>query len=354
MRATSTTKMEKSIHLLLGIMLFFLACYSATGCDLDTFVRWRDRIAAAEKAALADKASRPTELVIFHDPSLAGPLFKLARLFEKTYPSCRVRRESSAGRVAARKVCDLGRTPDFIAVTDYQTIQQLLMPKYAEWFVCFARNEMVLAYRPHSRYHTEIHRDNWFEILARPDVTFGLTDPGNDPCGSRTSLVWKLASMLYRKTFDGQTIEDTLVAKVSPEHVRPTLMDLLPVLCAGTVDYAFVYRSVAEQHRLQFIELRSEINLGDSQRSSFYERAQVEFPNPKNDAQPIVHTGRPILFAFTIPRTAPHRLAARRFAEFLLSEAGATVLASEGHTVIKGGRIGFLPDSIPIVTGETR
>lgn len=335
------------VRLALFALLFGLTLSSTSGCDLPTYLRQQERIKEEEAAAAQATANRESELVILHDSSLSKPFFELARAFEQANPAIRVRREAAGGRVAARQVAELGKTADILAVTDFRIIQNLLMPGHAEWFVCFARNEMVLAYTPHSKYRTDIHRDNWFEILARPDVSFGYPSPDLDPCGYRTRLVWKLTDLFYRKSGEGASVFEKLSAAVKPDNVRPSVQDLVPVLHGGALDYVFLYRSVAEQNNLQYVRLRDEINLGSPKLDHFYRRVSVEVAGGAPGAPPLTHVGGPIVYAFTIPVSATNRGTARAFADLLVGPVGASVMARDHQSVIPGGRIGFLQTTIP-------
>jgi len=83
--------------------------------------------------------------------------------------------------MAVRKVTDLHKPADIVAVADYTLIPQLLVPNYTDFYVLFATNEIVIAFTDQSKYADEINSDNWYEILARPDVKFGFSDPNQDP-----------------------------------------------------------------------------------------------------------------------------------------------------------------------------
>ncbi len=44
----------------------------------------------------------------------------------------------------------------------------------------------------------KIDAGNWHEILLRPDVQYGHSDPNSDPCGYRSLLTWQLAEKYYK------------------------------------------------------------------------------------------------------------------------------------------------------------
>ena len=233
-------------------------------------------------------------------------------------------REASGSRAAARKVCDLHRTADVLALADHAVIEDLLMPQYAKWYVVFARNRMVIAYTEHSKYADEIGPDNWFEVLARPDVKFGRSDPNLDPAGYRTLMVWRLADLHYKRKVKGKSIYEALLHHPKQE-VRPGSVQLLPLLESLDIDYAFEYQSVAMQHNLRFVKLPPQVDLGDERFADLYKRAKVEVTG-KKPGERSVYVGMPILYAVTVPTVSEHPDLAVEFVKLLVGEEGRKIL----------------------------
>jgi len=121
------------------------------------------------------------------------------------------------------------------------------------------------------------------------------------------------------------------------------------LLSAGEVDYAWEYRSVAEQHHLKFLRLPKEINLSDPTLAATYKTACIDLhrtnPNGEKVAQP--KCGRPILYAVAIPTDAPHPEAAKKFVQALYSEAGKSALNQASQQPLPpqiGGNHATAPD----------
>src|SRR6185503_6256111 len=133
------------------------------------------------------------QLIVFNAGSLAGPVSDLLTEFAKLHPGITPQQENSGSLEAARKITELGKPCDVLAVADYEVIPSLLMPKHADWYVVFARNQLVLIYTPKSKFSDQINGDNWHEILLRPGVRYGYSNPDLDPAGYRTLLHWELA-----------------------------------------------------------------------------------------------------------------------------------------------------------------
>jgi molybdate/tungstate transport system substrate-binding protein len=107
-------------------------------------------------------------LSVFNAGSLAYPIRELLAAFVREHPAVRPTQESSGSLEAARKLTELGKTPDVLAVADYGVIAKLLLPSHVTWYATFASNAMVLAYSDRSAGAQEISGENWWRILLRP------------------------------------------------------------------------------------------------------------------------------------------------------------------------------------------
>ena len=277
-------------------------------------------------AAAGDAAQVSGDLMVFHAGSLAAPFAQIAAAFEQAHPSVRVLREAAGSRACARKIADLGRPCDVFGSADYSVINTLLIPGHADWCIRFASNEMAIAYHPSSRHADEIRRDNWYRILLRDDVAFGRSDPNADPCGYRTVLTAKLAEKHYREP----GLAERLLRK-DRRHIRPKETDLLALLEAGAIDYIFIYRSVAQQHKLEYVTLPDEVNLKKPELTEWYRCATVEVSGTK-PGEVLVKRGEPMIYGVTIPKSAPNPAAALAFVSFLLDEnKGLAIMRRNGQ-----------------------
>jgi len=280
-------------------------------------------------------------LVIFNAGSLAAPMRELARAFEVLHPGVRHAQESSGSLEAARKLTELGKIPDVLAVADYQVIPALLVPAHATWYISFARNAMVLIHTPRSVGAAEINATNWWQILLRPGVRTGRSDPTLDPNGYRSLMAIQLAEAHARVP----GLAARLLAAMPQRWVRPKEADLVALVQAGELDYAWSYRSIAETTRLPFVSLPPEVDLSDPARAPWYAQASVRLPGRSlASADSISLRGEPIVYGLTIPTGAAHRRTAEAFVRFVLSPAGAAILR----------RLGFIVLDPPLAAGPAR
>jgi molybdate/tungstate transport system substrate-binding protein len=238
----------------------------------------------------------------------------------------RVLREAAGSRASARKISDLNRDCDVFSSADYTVIDTLLIPDHTEWNIRFAANEMVIAYTEDSRRADAINGDNWHHILLEKNIAFGRSDPNADPCGYRTVLTSKLAAIHY----DDPGLAARILAK-DRRHIRPKETDLLALLEVGEIDYIFIYRSVARQHGLKWVELPDEINLKSPEMTEFYGKVSVELSG-QTPGSVITKVGAPMVYGVTIPKSTRNPEAALAFVGFLLKhDKGMAIMERNGQ-----------------------
>lgn len=269
------------------------------------------------------------EIIVFHAGSLSVPFAQIENTFESQYPGTDVIREAAGSIEAVRKVTDLGREADVIGSADYTVIENLMIPEYTEWYINFANNEMVIMYTEDSLYKDEINSDNWYEILLHPDVEYGHSDPNADPCGYRSQIVWKLAEKYYGVDNLYQKLSDNRPLK----NVRPKETDLIALLEAGELDYIFIYKSVALQHQMPYVELPEQINLKSTKYADFYATASFDVTG-KEPGEMITQVGQPMVYALTIPKNAPNPKGAIAFIKFVVGPQGRAILEENGQPPI--------------------
>ncbi len=270
------------------------------------------------------------KLVVLHAGSLTIPFEAIEKEFEKLHPGVDVVRGVGGSNELARKITDLGQKADILASADYAVIDELLIPKHAKWNALFAKNSIVIMYNDRSKYADEINSDNWYKILLREGVSYGYSDPNQDPCGYRTLLTWQLAEDYYKEP----GLYEKLKANCPEKNVRPKSVELIALLESGHLDYIFEYKSVALQHKAKFVELPDEINLGSLQHADYYKKAKVEIIG-KKPGETMTVIGQPIAYGVTMPTVGENPQAAIEFLKFLFDkEKGLRILEENGQPVI--------------------
>jgi len=292
---------------------------------------------------------------IFHAGSLTGPFEKIKAEFEEKYPNTEVLLEPAGSVECVKKVTETGKPADVVASADYALIPQYMVPDDADWYLTFAKNTMTLAYTDQSRHASEITADNWYTILGQDGVRWAFSDPNADPCGYRTPMVIKLAEGYYGDeaifknlvedhsnivaTFeDGVwTIDATDPAPDGTKlTIRPKSVELVQMVQAGGIDYAWEYRSVAEQNAesgVKYIEMPEGIDLSAIAYKDTYAKVLI-------DTEGGIMKGKPIVYGVTVPTTADNPETGVEFVSMLIGPTGQQIMEEAGQPPITpSGRV---------------
>ncbi|HEX7978997.1 MAG TPA: substrate-binding domain-containing protein, partial [Gemmatimonadaceae bacterium] len=221
-------------------------------------------------AAPIDARPGADTVVVFTAASLAVPIRAALDTFARRTGAV-VLQENGASLELARRITELHRVPDVLALADEEVFPRLLVPRAASWYARFARNRMVLAYTDRSTAAASVSAANWYRVLLRPDVRVGRSDPMLAPVGYRTLAVYRLAELYYRTPGLAARLE----ARTPPTLIRPNASELVALLQAGELDYIVDYESLARANHLRYIRLPADIDLGDPARSAQYARVSV-------------------------------------------------------------------------------
>lgn len=283
-------------------------------------------ISCTEKKKEPEAEPEVKKLIIFHAGSLAVPFKQISEAFKAENTGVEFFLEAAGSRACARKISDLKKPCDIMASADYIVIDNLLIPDHADWNIKFAANEMTIVYHEGSKKAEEINRDNWCDILLDKDVAFGRSDPNADPCGYRAVLTMKLAEKHYKK----KGLAEKMLAK-NTEFIRPKEVDLLALLESNTIDYIFLYRSVAQQHGLKYLLLPDEVNLKTPAFAELYKTVSVDVSG-KEPGTTITQVGAPMVYGITVPKNAPNPELAKKFVAFVLEkEKGLAIMEKNGQ-----------------------
>jgi molybdate/tungstate transport system substrate-binding protein len=124
-----------------------------------------------------------------------------------------------------------------------------------------------------------------------------------------------------------------VLARSPARNVRPKSSDLVALLQAGALDYAFAYESVARSAGLRWLALPPSIDLGDEARAAEYARVTVRVAGA-SPGDSITMRGAPIHYSLAVPRRAPHAAEGERLRDFLLSPVGRRLLTKGGLDVV--------------------
>jgi molybdate/tungstate transport system substrate-binding protein len=293
-------------------------------------------VRSADAAPSGARESADT-VVVYAAASLAVPLRAALAAFSRRTGAV-VQQENGASLELARRITELHRVPDVVALADEEVFPQMLVPRVASWYARFARNRMVLAYTDRSTGAASVSAASWHHVLLRPDARVGRSDPARAPVGYRTLAVYRLAERYYRVPGLAARLE----AHTPPALIRSNASELVALLQAGELDYIVDYESLARANHLRYVRLPAEIDLGDPAHAADYAGVTVRVARRLDT---LTYRGAPITYGIGVPRAAPHREAGVRFLAFLLGPEGRALLAANAVDALREPE--FVGDSVP-------
>jgi len=255
--------------------------------------------------------------------------------------------EGHGSVAAARMIRDRLRTPDvFVSADPAVNVAILMGPQnrnIVEWYLTFAAAEMVLGYNPKSRFKDDFAQARegklqWYDVLSKPGVKLGRTDPNLDPKGYRALFMFELAERYYHKP----GLMALLGPPTNPAQIFPE-PELLIRLESGQLDAAVFYRHEVVAHTLPFIALPDEVNQSSPRLAALY--AERSYTTDRG----VRVKGVPILFTLAIPNTVWNTAGALAFVQFIVSTSGRALLEQQGlrsTPVLVGGDPTKLPTEL--------
>jgi molybdate/tungstate transport system substrate-binding protein len=279
------------------------------------------------------------ELVVCNAGSLTIPLQKISEEYQRK-TGIKILLEPSGSVDAVRKVTDLHKTCDVVAVADYRLIPLYMYPNYTNWYAEFASNKLVIVVGKGVKGNHSL--TSALNDMLNPNVKYGFSDPNRDPCGYRSVGVIGLLSLYLNNisllenlvinkipgssyNFTNGTLNIYIPSSFNPTSnliVRPKSVELISLLESGELDYAFEYQSVAVQHNLSYLVLPDSVNLGNPSYSENYSKVIVHILVGTSHEKSI--TMAPIVYGITVPTTTKHSYEATEFVKYIIENGRDT------------------------------
>jgi molybdate/tungstate transport system substrate-binding protein len=317
---------------------------------------------------LAGCTPRPVEKTpvrVLIASSMMIPFDALEKAYEAEHPEIDLQVEAHGSIQVIRHVTEIHEPTDVVVTADAALIPMLMYATtipdteepYASWYVKFATNRLGLAYRPDSKYADELSAENWYQVIARPDVQIGLADPRFDASGYRALMVLQLAEAAYGKPliFENMIMDRFKtsitvrqegnrwviyipeIVEAKPDSgivVRGSSVALIALLESGDLDYAFEYESVIQQHGFQLLSLPDAVNLGEKADAANYATVDVQMDFQRFLSIKPVFRGAVIGYGVTVPTNAPQPKAAVDFVTYLLGPEGQRIFTENYQPLI--------------------
>ncbi len=248
---------------------------------------------------------------ILYAGSLQREMEEIKQVFEEK-TGIEIRCEAKGSVMIVNLVKDGYIIPDIIISADITLLDELI-PKIIDKYFIFASNSIVLA---NSFNSTDLTNSNWMSELLSGKYKIGMSNPLSDPLGYRTLITLKLAERYYN--IETEELEEL----VNNILIFGDEIDLLANLKMNNIDMAFLYKNMAINHNLKFIELPDKINLGSFEYEDFYNKVEISVGDRK-------YKGRTILYGIAKTRWGIDN----SFLSFFMRE-GLKILKKHGFRIM--------------------
>ena len=234
-----------------------------------------------------------------------------------------------------RLVEDRTKRPDVIVGAD-ATLVRTHLDGVIDWDVVFASNALGIGYNPETELGAALAGpQHWYDVLGGGRSGLAISDPDLDPLGYRAVQAFELAEREHGLDgFKSQVLDS---ATVEPEEPQ-----LMAEVGTGSVAAAVVYRNMAVDHDLPFVEFPPAYNFADPARADQYATATYT-----TDEGTTIE-GRPILYNATVHDAADAPENGRELVDFLVDNPD--ILTEAGLTVTDGLPTGYgaVPEGIAL------
>lgn len=194
-----------------------------------------------------------------------------------------------------------------------------------------ASTQMAVAYNPKSKFAASFKKAangqiKWYQVLEKPGLKLGRTDPATDPQGRNVLFTLLLAQRYYHKP---HLLKDILGSKRNPKQIFPEV-SLMSRLEGGQIDATVGYASAIASHHLPFIKLPPQINLSNPKYSKqWYDKVHLTLHKANGKTEHPSAT--PLVFYAGVLQNAAHPKAAQQFVDFINSKKGRALFQAKGY-----------------------
>ncbi|MEM0374281.1 MAG: extracellular solute-binding protein, partial [Sulfolobales archaeon] len=242
--------------------------------------------------------------------------------------------KSAGSLTLARQIAQGSPVSVFMPVAIDAVRPSFLGNRSPGWAIAIGADQLVLAYSNLTLQNQNAkvalsyaNKSDWYNFFLKitdGSLKIGIADPTQDPAGFRGWLVLQLAGYVYANG-DLKYFVDRIIANkgnISAAHAA----DLVAPLVAGNIQFLFIYRSAAIAKGLYYVQLPPQINLGDPNYTTIYQKASLNISGT-------IIRGAPIYLYITIPKDPVNPDAAVQFLIFVIKNNN--ILSKYGITPLK-------------------
>jgi len=236
--------------------------------------------------------------------------------------------KSAGSLLLAQQIAQGNPVSVFIAVSRSAMRPAYLGNQSSGWAIAFASDQMTLAYSNASiqnsaassilaAYNSAAASNtteawySFFSSITSGSVKIGISNPNADPAGYRAWIVLEAASQAYA---NNSTLFGNRIISNNGNITGASAADLVGPLETGQIQFLFIYKSAAIAHKLNYLQLPDQVNLGNPKYSKFY--SQFSYTLSKG-----VEKGAVIALYITVPADSTDTADSLQFVVFVVKNS---------------------------------
>jgi molybdate/tungstate transport system substrate-binding protein len=236
--------------------------------------------------------------------------------------------KSGGSLLLAQEISQGNPVSVFISVSHGAVTASLLGNESSGWAIAFAADQMALAYSNSSLQNsaasgavaaydsavasnTTAGWNNFFTMVSSGSVKVGFGNPNADPAGYRGWIVLEAAGQAYAN--DSSFFVNRMLSN-NGNVTAASAADLVGPLETGQIQFLFIYKSSAIAHKLNYLQLPGQVNLGNAKYSKFYSQFSYKISSG-------VQKGGVINLWITVPADSTDTTDSLQFVAFVVKKS---------------------------------
>jgi len=311
-----------TIVLVAGVGTYYY--YSSTSSSSSTAMS----STMASSTMMSSTASTSSPLILYSADSFVIEARALESAFTNSTGIMMAPPKSGGSLLLASEIAQGNPVSVFISLSHGAVTAAHLGNESSGWAIAFASDQMTLAYSNATLQNsagdavvaacnsavaanTTAAWNNCFTMLTSGSVKVGTGNPNADPSGYRGWIVLEAAGQAYAN--DSSFYGDRLISN-NGNVTAASAADLIAPLQTGQIQFLWIYKSSAIAHKLNYLQLPGQVNLGDSKYSSVYSKFSYQLATG-------VETGGVIRLWITVPADSTDTADSLQFVAFIVKNS---------------------------------
>ena len=327
---------KKNLRLVAAIIIIVIVIVAGVGAYYYYSSTTPPSSTVTSSTMMSSTVSSPSPLILYSADSFVIEASVLENAFTSSTGVMMAPPKSGGSLLLASEIAQGNPVSVFISLSHGAVTAAHLGNQSSGWAIAFASDQMTLAYSNATLQNsaanatvtactsalaanTTVGWNNCFTMLTSGSVKVGTGNPNADPSGYRGWIVLEAAGQAYAN--NSSFYEDRLISN-NGNVTASSAADLIAPLQTGQIQFLWIYKSSAIAHKLNYLQLSGQVNLGDSKFSKFYSQFSYQLANG-------VETGGVIRLWITVPADSTDTTDSLQFVAFVVKNS-PTLLSPYG------------------------